>query len=42
MSDIELLEQAARAIGGVYHWEVGAFFGEQDGKPIELEAWNPL
>ena len=42
MSDIELLEQAARAIGGVYHWEVGAFFGEQDGKPIEREAWSPL
>ena len=42
MSDIELLEQAARAIGGVYHWEVGSFYGEQDFNPIEIPAWNPL
>lgn len=42
MTDIELLEQAARAIGGVYHWEVGSFYGEQDFNPIEIPAWNPL
>ena len=42
MTDQELLEQAARAIGGVYHWEVGAFYGEQDFNPIEIPAWNPL
>ena len=42
MTDIELLEQAAKAIGGVYHWEVGSFYGEQDFNPIEIPAWNPL
>lgn len=42
MPDRELLEQAARAIGGVYHWEVGTFFCEQDGNPVEIDGWNPL
>lgn len=42
MSDIELLEQAAKAINGVYHWEVGTFFCEQDGNPVEIDGWNPL
>jgi hypothetical protein len=42
LSDIDLLEQAAKAINGVYHWEVGTFFCEQDGNPVEIDGWNPL